>query len=80
MVILILLCGGVRVNQVMDAPHLLCTGLIVCLLLHLHSLSLGLIHNYCGIIDIKFCLNLHLMYNNADIFQREKMIFGSLHS
>ena len=35
--ILVFLCDGVGVDQVKDAPHLLCRGLIVCLLLHLHS-------------------------------------------
>ena len=39
--VLVLPCGGGRLDQVMDAPHLLCRGLIVCLLLHLPSLSLG---------------------------------------
>ena len=36
--ILVFPCDGVGVGQVKDAPHLLCRGLIVCLLLHLHSL------------------------------------------
>ena len=35
--ILVLLCGGVGMDRVRDAPHLLCRGLIVCLLLHPHS-------------------------------------------
>ena len=60
--ILVLPCGGVRVGQVMDAPHLLCRGLIVCLLLHLHSLVTGgwvgifsgdrIVYKFCGFIVI----------------------------